>query len=133
MVSRNKMSKTSKRHHWGRDGKNLKYQGRCKGTAIFTSSERKILKELLYQYVPKEMMERPKKGFSVPVSLWLKDGDMRLWAETVLTEACIKMGEFLDMNIVKFMWENYLKKDKWTETIWYLLVLGQWLLNEEGK
>ena len=46
MVSRNKMSKTSKRHHWGRDGKYLKYQGRCKGTAIFTSSERKRVNEV---------------------------------------------------------------------------------------
>lgn len=47
MVSRNKISKTSKRHHWGRDGKYLKYQGKNKGTAIFTSSERKMLKESL--------------------------------------------------------------------------------------
>lgn len=41
------MSKTSKRHHWGRDGKYLKYQGRCKGTAIFTSSERKRTNEVI--------------------------------------------------------------------------------------
>lgn len=47
MISQNKQSKTSKRHHWGRDGKYLKYQGKNKGTAIFTSSERKMLKESL--------------------------------------------------------------------------------------
>lgn len=94
---------------------------------------KKILKEMLYQYVPKEMMDRPKKGFSVPVSLWLKDGDMRLWAEAVLADSRAKMGEYLNMNVVDSIWRDYLKKGRWTETLWYLLVLGQWLLCEEGK
>lgn len=92
---------------------------------------KKILKELLYQYVPKEMMDRPKKGFSVPVSLWLKNGDMRQWAESVLADSRTKLGEYLNMNIVDTMWKNYQKEDKWTETIWYLLMLGQWLTYEE--
>lgn len=89
---------------------------------------KKPLRELLYRYVPKEMMERPKKGFSVPVSLWLKDGKMREWAESVLTDARTPASEFIDTKTVQGIWQDYMRNGNWNSTIWYILMFEQWLL-----
>lgn len=45
---------------------------------------KQILRDVLYRHVPKEMMTRPKKGFSVPVKKWLKEPELRSWAEDLL-------------------------------------------------
>jgi len=94
---------------------------------------KKPLRELLYRYVPKEMMERPKKGFSVPVSLWLKDGKMRDWAESVLADAKVSSAEFLDTKTVQKVWKDYTRNGNWNSMIWYILMFEQWLLHENGK
>ncbi|MBQ7944688.1 MAG: asparagine synthase (glutamine-hydrolyzing), partial [Lachnospiraceae bacterium] len=47
--------------------------------------ERKIiLKDVLYRYVPKEMMDRPKTGFSIPIMKWLKEPELKAWAEALI-------------------------------------------------
>ena len=89
---------------------------------------KKILKNLLYRYVPREMMDRPKKGFSVPVSEWLKEGQMRQWAEAVLADSRSNMDEFVDVKAVDRIWKEYHQTGRWTKTIWHILMLGQWLL-----
>ena len=38
---------------------------------------KKVLRDVLYRYVPKEMMERPKKGFSIPIMKWLKEPEVK--------------------------------------------------------
>lgn len=91
---------------------------------------KKPLRELLYRYVPKEMMDRPKKGFSVPVSLWLKDGKMREWAESVLCDASVLAKDYIDTGIVQSAWKDYLENGKWSSLIWYILMFEQWLLYE---
>ncbi len=45
-----------------------------------------ILRRLLDQYVPPELMDRPKKGFSLPIAEWLR-GSLREWAEELLDES----------------------------------------------
>ena len=89
---------------------------------------KKTLRELLYRYVPKEMMDRPKKGFSVPVSKWLKDGMMRDWAENVMKDCAPRAEEFIDTSVVESIWMDYIKNDKWSSLIWYILMFEQWLL-----
>ena len=90
---------------------------------------KKPLRELLYRYVPKEMMERPKKGFSVPVSLWLKDGKMREWAESIMADSVALANDYIDTKTVQTMWEEYIEKGNWSSSIWYILMFEQWLLN----
>lgn len=90
---------------------------------------KKPLRNILYKYVPKEMMERPKKGFSVPVNKWLLDGSMREWAESILSDARPIAGEFLNLKYVDALWNEYQKTQKWDKTIWYILMLMQWLLH----
>ena len=74
-------------------------------------------------------MERPKKGFSVPVSKWLTDGEMRDWAEGILTDARPIAGEILNLKYVDALWKEYQQSHQWDKTIWYILMLEQWLLH----
>ncbi len=92
---------------------------------------KKPLRELLYRYVPKEMMDRPKKGFSVPVSVWLKDGKMREWAESVLSDAEVLAKDYIHTGIVRLAWKDYQENGKWSSLIWYILMFEQWLLYEK--
>ena len=94
---------------------------------------KKPLRELLYRYVPKEMMDRPKKGFSVPVSIWLKDGKMREWAESVLSDALALSGDYIDTKTAWAIWKDYVQNGNWSSVIWYILMFEQWLLHESGK
>ena len=94
---------------------------------------KKPLRELLYRYIPKEMMDRPKKGFSVPVSIWLKEGKMREWAESVLTDASPLSGDYIDTKTVQSIWKDYIRNGNWNSMIWYILMFEQWLLNEKGR
>lgn len=97
------------------------------------SVTKKPLRELLYRYVPREMMERPKKGFSVPVSLWLREGKMRQWAESVLRDAEPFAKDYIQTPLVASIWKEYIEKNNWSSLIWYILMFEQWLLHENGK
>lgn len=88
---------------------------------------KKPLRNILYRYVPKEMMDRPKKGFSVPVSRWLRDGDMNTWAEDILSSSRIKASEFINMNAFDKIWQQYKKDGRYTTVLWYVLMFCQWL------
>lgn len=95
---------------------------------------KKPMRTILYQYVPKEMMERPKKGFSIPVQQWLAFGEMRDWAEALRSDARSVAGEFINLKLADGMWKDFLEKGQWNPAIWYTLMLEQWLLfNRQGK
>ena len=78
-------------------------------------------------------MDRPKKGFSVPVSLWLKDGKMREWAESVLSDAASLSGDYIQTGLVRSIWKDYIENANWSSLIWYILMFEQWLLYENGE
>ncbi len=88
---------------------------------------KRILRDVLYRYVPKEMMERPKKGFSIPVQKWLKEKELRDWAENLIDrQTLIKQG-ILDPDVVWKMWTDFIEKDEWRIQIWYVLMFQEWM------
>lgn len=89
---------------------------------------KKPLRNILYRYVPREMMERPKKGFSIPINEWLAKGEMHEWAQSLMADARPIAGEFLNLKYVDGIWKDFLTKQKWYPVIWYVLMLEQWLL-----
>ena len=90
---------------------------------------KKILKEILYRYVPKEMMDRPKKGFSVPLSQWLRGDELYDWAGDILLSSREKMGLYVNLKTVDTMWRRFIDTGEGERDIWSVLMLGQWFLN----
>lgn len=86
-----------------------------------------ILRQLLYRHVPKELIDRPKMGFSVPVDEWLR-GSLRGWAENYLTEKRLNEEGYLDTRVVRQTWEQHLKgRVNAGGQLWTLLMFQTWL------
>ena len=65
-----------------------------------------LLKQLLYRYVPKALVERPKMGFSVPIDVWLR-GPLRDWAESYLSADRLNQEGFFDTHTIRQTWGQH--------------------------
>lgn len=88
---------------------------------------KKILKEVLYRYIPKEMMERPKKGFSIPLGQWIRNGELREWAEELIKGDSFKNQEIFMEKQVKRIWDDFIKTGEGEEEIWFMLMFAAWI------
>ena len=88
---------------------------------------KQVLREILYRYVPKELMEKPKTGFAIPVQKWLLEPGLRAWAEALLDENLIRRQGILNPSTVKTMWEDYTKRGVWRKQIWFILMFQEWM------
>lgn len=89
-----------------------------------------VLKDVLYRYVPKEMMDRPKKGFSIPIMKWLKEPQLREWAESLIDRKLLVQQGILNPDVVWHIWQDYVEHDNWRDQIWYILMFQSWLVSE---
>lgn len=85
------------------------------------------LREVLYRHVPREMIERPKKGFSIPLGQWLR-GPLRTWAESLLDVQLLQQQGFFNSIPVRGLWNEHLvgKKDN-SLKLWSILMFQAWL------
>ena len=88
---------------------------------------KKILRDILYQYVPDELMERPKKGFAIPLHKWLKEPKLRQWAEELIDRKTLNDQGMLNVDAVWRLWTDYTEKDIWHVQIWYILMFQEWM------
>ncbi|MDF2713119.1 MAG: asnB [Paenibacillus sp.] len=85
-----------------------------------------LLREVLHQYVPSEMMDRPKKGFGVPIESWLR-GPLREWAESMLDESKIRSQGFFDPVPIRQKWEEHISgKRNCHSYLWNILMFQAW-------
>ncbi|UQV21860.1 asparagine synthase (glutamine-hydrolyzing) [Vibrio sp. J383] len=89
------------------------------------------LKKILYKYVPKELIERPKMGFSIPLAEWLR-GPLKPWAEELLDCDKMKTQGYLDSSVIRELWLEHLsgRSDKHSQ-LWPVLMFQQWLEHNE--
>ena len=86
-----------------------------------------ILRKLLGRHLPTAMIERPKMGFGVPIGTWLR-GDLRDWAEDLLTESSLRADGFFDPAPIRATWKIHLSGEADTSyMIWTILMFQQWL------
>lgn len=91
------------------------------------NSSKWILKQVLYKYVPKKLIERPKMGFSVPIGQWLK-GSLREWAEELILPDRLKKEGILNHKNIKRVWDDHISgKFNYEHTLWNILMFEMWL------
>ena len=87
------------------------------------------LRQLLYKYVPKHLIERPKTGFGVPIGAWLKD-PLKGWASDLLNNKSLDEQGFLNASVVKNYLDDHLLRNKdRTHELWNILMFQSWLLS----
>ncbi len=102
---------------------NFKYNGKI---------QKRILKDVLYQYVPEKIFDRPKAGFTMPFAEWFKN-ELKDYVLTELDLTSLKQIPNIDPDEVHKMIQEHMN-GSWNRypLIWKLLVLKQWL-NTNGK
>ncbi|MFH1523485.1 MAG: asparagine synthase (glutamine-hydrolyzing) [Chloroflexota bacterium] len=96
------------------------------GMKIRNGQGKWILRQVLYQYVPREMVERPKKGFGVPIDAWLR-GPLREWGESLLDDRRLKQEGFFNSEPIRQKWQEHLSgKFNWQYYLWDILMFQAW-------
>jgi len=96
------------------------------------NNQKKILKDVLYNYVPKHIFDRPKSGFTMPFSDWFRS-ELKEFVLTELSDNNLKQIPCINVPEVSKMIKEHMNRS-WNRypLIWKLLVLKQWI-NKNGK
>ena len=85
-----------------------------------------ILRELLGRYLPRNLINRPKMGFGVPIGDWLR-GPLKEWANDLLDESKIKSQGYLNYAEIQKKWNEHLNnKRNWQHQLWAILMFQAW-------
>ena len=86
-----------------------------------------LLRQVLHRYVPKELIERPKMGFGIPIGTFLR-GALRPWAEELLDEKRLKEEGFFHTGAIREKWMEHLSgRRNWQYDLWAVLMFQSWL------
>lgn len=85
------------------------------------------LRQVLYKHVPRELIERPKAGFAVPIGQWLR-GPLRDWADALLAEPRLRAEGYLNPGPITRAWQEHLSgRFDHTAKLWSVLMFQAWL------
>jgi len=90
-----------------------------------------LLRQVLYRHVPRELIERPKMGFGIPLDSWLR-GPLRDWAEALLDENRLRREGYFHPAPIRQKWKEHLSgRHNWQHRLWTVLMFQAWL--EESR
>jgi asparagine synthase (glutamine-hydrolysing) len=90
-----------------------------------------LLRQVLYQYVPPSLIERPKMGFGIPLADWLR-GPLAEWAESLLDPVVLRAGGFFDAALVQRRWGEHRSGVRdWSHHLWCVLMFQCWLFQKD--
>lgn len=85
------------------------------------------LRQILFQYVPRELIERPKAGFAMPIGRWLR-GPLRSWADDLLDPIAMQRQGYLRPEPIQRLWRQHLSgRFDHTTRLWTVLMWQAWL------
>lgn len=85
-----------------------------------------ILRRVLHKYVPRTLVERPKRGFAVPMSAWLRN-ELRDWAEPLLAERRLAEDGIFEPAPIRQRWKEHLEgRRNWQSQLWAVLMFQAW-------
>ena len=86
-----------------------------------------ILRKILNNYVPKYLTDRPKKGFGIPLDIWLR-GPLKDWVENLINEKRLSQEGYFDSKLIRNKWKEHLSnKNNWQYDLWNVLMFQAWL------
>ncbi len=96
------------------------------GLKIQNGASKWILRQVLYRHVPRELIERPKMGFSVPVGEWLR-GPLKEWSGDLLNRDSLVRQGFFDADLVQETWNRHIsgRRDE-QNALWAVLMFQAW-------
>ena len=85
-----------------------------------------LLRQLLYKYVPRSLVDRPKTGFMMPIGDWLR-GPLRDWAEDLLDAKRIEEDGMLNPVLIREIWDQHISgQTNWQYRLWCVLMFQAW-------
>ena len=91
---------------------------------------KRLMRSVLGRYLPRHLIDRPKRGFSIPLADWLRR-ELRDWAESMLSPRLLERDGLLDAVGVRRCWANFVsgQANHTQTTIWALLMFLAWREN----
>jgi asparagine synthase (glutamine-hydrolysing) len=91
------------------------------------------VRQLLYRHVPRDLVDRPKKGFSVPIHEWLR-GPLREWAEDLLSERRLKSEGYFRRGTIRDAWQAHSRGDANMQSqLWTVLMFQSRLRDQSSR
>jgi asparagine synthase (glutamine-hydrolysing) len=85
-----------------------------------------LLRQIAYKFVPKNLLERPKMGFAIPLDQWLR-GPLKEWAGDLLSTSGANGAGFLDRAPIAEKWaEHQAGARNWQHVLWNVLMFEAW-------
>lgn len=90
-----------------------------------SSNQKIILKDLLYKYVPREIIDRPKMGFGVPLDSWLR-GELKEWADDLLSDTSLNKHSLFNNDVIRNIYSEHISGENEGYRLWNVLMFQAW-------